>query len=160
MPVLFSDKMTLFVELNFCQNVLWYACRTLETKDASTKCYNFSIISDHPCDPKRVQLEPYKLINEPWLYDMDQLQIWKWKLLCTLARGLGAWFHVPVYCAKRRIRPVLLKENAAVTSASSLDMIIRILPSSGSSWAELYFRFCPPPHWALFSQNLKMWKLA
>ena len=60
--------MTLFVELNFCQNVLWYACRTLETKDASSKCYSFSIISDHPCDPKRVELEPYKLINQPWLY--------------------------------------------------------------------------------------------
>ena len=60
--------MTLFVDLNFSQNVLWYACRTLETKDASSKCYNFSIISDHPCDPKCVQLEPFKLINQPWLY--------------------------------------------------------------------------------------------
>ena len=60
--------MTLFVDLNFSQNVLWCACRTLETKDASSKCYNFSIISDHPYDPKCVQLEPFKLINQPWLY--------------------------------------------------------------------------------------------
>ena len=68
MKMLFSEKMTLFVDLNFCQIVLWYACRTLEIRDASTKCYNFSIISDHPCDPKCVQLEPFKLINQPWLY--------------------------------------------------------------------------------------------
>ena len=54
MPLIFfSDKMTLFVDLNFSQNVLWYACRTIETKDASSKCYNFSIISAHPCDPKQ-----------------------------------------------------------------------------------------------------------
>ena len=56
------------MKLDFCQNVLWYACRTVETKDASSKCYNFSIISDHPCDPERVELEPYKLIDQPWLY--------------------------------------------------------------------------------------------
>ena len=56
------------MELDFCQNVVWYACRTVETKDAQFKCYNFSIISEQPCDPKCVKLEPVKLITEPWLF--------------------------------------------------------------------------------------------
>ena len=60
--------MTLYVELDFCQNVVWYACRTVETKDAQFKCYNFTIISEQPCDPKCVKLEPVKLITEPWLF--------------------------------------------------------------------------------------------
>ena len=48
---LFSDIMTLYVELDFCQNFLWYTCRTVKTMEASKKCYNFSVISDHPRDP-------------------------------------------------------------------------------------------------------------
>ena len=60
--------MTLYVELDFCQNVVGYACRTVETKEAQFKCYNFAIISDQPCDPKCVELEPVKLSTEPWLY--------------------------------------------------------------------------------------------
>ena len=66
--VLFSDIMTLYVELDFCQNFLWYTCRTVKTKEASEKCYNFSLISGHPRDPNCVELEPYKILTQPWLY--------------------------------------------------------------------------------------------
>ena len=66
--------MTLYVELDFCQNVVWYACRTVETKDAQFKCYNFTIISEQPCDPKCVKLEPVKLITEPWLFGPARLK--------------------------------------------------------------------------------------
>ena len=65
---LFSDIMTLYVELDFCQNFIWYACRTVETKEASRKCYNFSLISDLPRDPNCVELEPFKILTQPWLY--------------------------------------------------------------------------------------------
>ena len=60
--------MTLYVDLDFCQNMVWYACRTVETKEAQFKCYNFAIISDQPCDPICVELEPVKLSTESWLY--------------------------------------------------------------------------------------------
>ena len=56
------------MELDFCQNFIWYACRTVETKEASRKCYNFSLISDHPRDPNCVELEPFKILTQPWLY--------------------------------------------------------------------------------------------
>ena len=65
---LFLDIMTLYVELDFCQNFLWYTCRTVKSKEASEKCYNFSLISDHPRDPNCVVLEPYKILTQPWLY--------------------------------------------------------------------------------------------
>ena len=91
---LFSDIMTLYVELDFCQNFISYACRTVETEEASKKCYNFSLISDHPLViiPTVWSLSHSKSL--PYLTllchgSMDQPQIEKRELSSTLARDLS-----------------------------------------------------------------------
>ena len=86
--------MTLYVELDFCQNVVGYACRTVETKEAQFKCYKFAIIRDQPVILNVWNLSLLSLVPNHGC--MGQPQTLKQEQLLTPALGLSVWFRVPV----------------------------------------------------------------